>query len=174
LVPRQLHLTRPLYEENSEEKEAFKTGQPNNVWESYKKYLDINELLQLHENNCKKNELLNSKKPEFNIADLLEEYLDSTAIWIDGSVYRTKRYIASTGDLQIHVYPKDHAPDHFHVISKQRRIDARFKIEPLELVHAKQGNIEEKDIKKIISFFEEYPNVLEKLKSEHMRMQGIN
>jgi len=119
--------------ENNKEKETFKTGQPNNVWQDYKKYLDIDELLKLNEQN--------------------------------------HRFIASTGDLRIVVYPKDHSPQHFHVISKQRKIDARFDIATLNLINAKQGSIQEKDIKKIQNFFKTFPDCLKKLRNEHARMR---
>jgi hypothetical protein len=156
--------------ENNEEKEIFKTGQPNNIWQDYKKYLDIDTLLKLNEHNHQTKQI-NSSQKGLNIADLLETHLDSTQVLPDGTVYKTKRFIASTGDLRIEVYPKDHNPPHFHVISKQRGIDARFDIETLNLINTKQGTIRENDVRKIQNFFKIYPKCLEKLRSEYYRLQ---
>ncbi len=158
--------------ENNEEKETFKTGQPNYVWQDYKKYLNIDELLKMIEQNHQTRQPNFSPK-ESNIADLLETHLDSTQVLPDGTVYKIKRFIASTGDLKIEVYPKDHDPQHFHVTSKQRNIDARFDIKTLTLINMKQGNIKEKDVKKIQNFFSTNPTILEKLKNEHARMNDI-
>lgn len=155
---------------NNEEKETFKTGQPNNVWQDYKKYLDIDELFKLNEQNHQTKQI-NFFSQDSNIADLLETHLDSTQVLPDGTVYKIKRFIASTGDLRIEVYPKDHSPQHFHVISKQRKIDARFDIATLNLINTKQGSIQEKDIKKIQNFFNIFPDCLEKLRNEHARLR---
>lgn len=155
---------------NNEEKETFKTGQPNNVWQDYKKYLDIDELLKLNEQNHQTKQI-NFFSQDSNIADLLETHLDSTQVLPDGTVYKIKRFIASTGDLRIEVYPKDHSPQHFHVISKQRKIDARFDIATLNLINTKQGSIQEKDVKKIQNFFKTFPDCLEKLRNEHARLR---
>ena len=156
--------------ENNEEKETFKTGKTNNVWQNYKKYLNIDELLKMNEQNSKTKQI-NSSKKDLNIADLLETHLDSTQVLPDGTVYKIKRFIASTGDLRIEVYPKDHDPQHFHVVSKQRNIDARFDIQTLNLMNMKQGKIKEGDVRKIQNFFKTCPKCLEKLISEHARLQ---
>ena len=156
--------------ENNEEKERYKTGQPNDVWQDYKKCLDIDELLKMNEQNYQASQINPSSKNP-NVAALLETHLDSTQVLPDGTVYRIKRFIAATGDLRIEVYPKDHNPQHFHVISKQRRINARFDIQTLSLINMKQGKIKEEDVRKIQDFFKTHPKCLEKLRSEHARMQ---
>jgi hypothetical protein len=156
--------------ENNEEKETFKTKQPNNVWQNYKKYLDIDALLKLNEQSYQTKQI-NSSQKDLSIADLLERHLDSTQVLSDGTVYKIKRFIASTGDLRIEVYPKDHNPQHFHVISRQRKIDAQFDIATLNLINTKLGSIQEKDIKKIQNFFKTHPDCLEKLRNEHARMR---
>jgi len=158
--------------ENESEKEKFKSGQANDVWEEYKKYLDTKELSRLHAENSKLgNDHLGQNNSKLNTADLLEIHLDSTQVLPDGTVYKIKKFIAATGDLKIEIYPKDHKPAHFHVISKQRSINARFSLETLELINMKQGAISNTDIKKIQNFFLTHPQDLKKLKSEHGRMQ---
>jgi hypothetical protein len=156
--------------ENAHEKENFKTGKLNTVWQDYQKYLDIDELLKMSEQNQQPHQN-NSPRKDLNIADLLETHLDSTQVLPDGTVYKIKRYIAATGDLRIEVYPKDHEHQpHFHVISKQRGINARFHIKTLALINMKQGKIKEGDIKKIQNFFSSNPTILEKLVNEHTRL----
>lgn len=156
--------------ENDYEKENFKTNKSNTVWQDYQKYLDIDELLKMSEQNQQPFQN-NSPQKDFNIADLLEAHLDSTQVLPDGTVYKIKRYIAATGDLRIEVYPKDHEHQpHFHVISKQRGINARFDIKTLALINMKQGKIKESDIKKIQNFFNSNPTILEKLVNEHTRL----
>lgn len=163
-----LGIVSGLFETNKEI-EKFKTGQSNNVWHDYKKYLDIAELLKLNKQNYQsKQTSLTSKNT--NIADLIETHLDSTQVLPDGTVYKIKRFIASIGDLKIEVYPKDHNPQHFHVVSKQRKINARFSIKTLEHVNTKQGVISANDIKKIQNFFQTNPKILDFLKNEHSRL----
>jgi hypothetical protein len=108
---------------------------------------------------------------EFNIAKVLEKYLDKTSIWKDGRVYITKAFIDKYKDLEFHIYPKDHFPPHFHVISKQRNIDARFHIESFELISEKRGKISNSDIKKVKSFFKMFKQAREKLNKEYKRLQ---
>jgi len=155
--------------ENEDEKNEFKSGQPNRVWQNYKHYLNTEELIRLSDQ--KKPDLVNQNRIPVNVADLLETHLDSTQVLPDGRVYKIKRFIAATGDLRIEVYPKDHEPSHFHVISKQRGINARFDIHTLELVNMKEGKIKKDDIKKIQDFFRISPTFLNRLRNEHSRMQ---
>lgn len=155
--------------ENEDEKNKFKSGQPNKVWQNYKHYLNTEELIGL--SNRKEPDLVSQNRIPVNVADLLETHLDSTQVLPDGRVYKIKRFIAATGDLRIEVYPKDHEPSHFHVISKQRGINARFDIHTLELVNMKEGKIKKDDIKKIQDFFRISPTLLNRLRNEHSRMQ---
>jgi hypothetical protein len=157
--------------ENNDERERYKTGQPNSVWRDYKKYLDIDKLLKIDGQNHLLNQS-NTPSKNLNVADLLEKHLDSTQFLPDGRIYKIKRFIVSTGDLRIEIYPRDHEHQpHFHVISKQRGINARFDIETLNLINMKWGTIQEKDVKKIQNFFKIYPRYLEKLKNEYSRMR---
>jgi hypothetical protein len=97
-------------------------------------------------------------------------FLDSSKIWEDGSVYRIKHLVASTQDLRIHVYAKDHWPPHFHVVSRQRGINARFDLKTLEHISTKAGVIRPDDVKKIHAFLKQYPEVLVRLKDEYARL----
>jgi hypothetical protein len=156
--------------ENENERQSFKTGQANKVWQDYKKYLKTDELTLLaNEKSLESKVVVNTR--DKNIAELLETHLDSTKFMPNGIVYKIKRYIAATGDLRIEIYPKDHYPPHFHIISKQRGINARFSIETLDLISTKEGKIKESDVRKIKNFLLMSPDVLDKLRSEYRRLQ---
>ncbi len=106
------------------------------------------------------------------VADQLELHLDSTEIAPDGSVYLIKRRITSVGGLEIYVYPQDHDPPHFHVVSKQRKIDARFHLETLEVISMKRGEIRQKETRQIQDFFRTHPDALADLKVAYRQLQG--
>jgi Domain of unknown function (DUF4160) len=62
----------------------------------------------------------------------------------------TKERVETIDDLQVIIYSNDHNPPHFHVKTKNLRIDAKFKIENCELI---SGEIGSKDLKKINAFY---------------------
>jgi hypothetical protein len=159
--------------DDEEEGQRFAVGAANTVWQDYVHYLDgIRAEAGRHKvSDRKQGSDENHKGDPRNIADLLETYLDSTAIWVDGRVYKVKHLIAATGDLSIHVYPKDHDPAHFHVVSKQRGIDARFDIFTLEPMTMKKGLVRSSDVKKIQEFFRQRPDKLKEMRDEHARMK---
>lgn len=87
-----------------------------------------------------------------------------------GDVYKIKRYIASTGVLEIHVYPKDYPnenSEHFHTTSKQRNIDTRFNIETLQHLSNKKCSLGNNGLKKITDFCETNPFAPKLLREEH-------
>jgi hypothetical protein len=159
--------------ENASEKIAYKNGERNTVHERYEEELEgIVERVSLA--SVESLEATSSPR-NLNIAELLAIHLDSTKVLDTGEVYKIKRYIASAGDLEIHVYPKDHPnenPGHFHIISKQRNIDTRFNIETLKHQSNKKGSLTNNDLKKIINFFETHPAALKLLREEHHRINA--
>ena len=62
----------------------------------------------------------------------------------------TKERVATIDDLQVIIYSNDHNPPHFHVRTKNLKIDAKFKIEDCELI---SGEIGAKELKKIKAFY---------------------
>ena len=106
------------------------------------------------------------------IGNELEKHIDNTRIWVDGRVIITKAFVASVKDLRFILHPKDHNPPHFHVISKQRNIDAKFSIDPIEYLSDKGGSISYDDIKKIKNFSEIRKDKYKYLLSEYKRLQG--
>ena len=156
--------------ENLSEKTAYKNGARNTVHEWYAEELEGiegNFSLRSDENSC-----VSPAQRNQSVAELLAIHLDSTAITDSGEVYKIKRYIASVGDLVIHVYPKDHKPEHFHVVSKQRRINARFDLQTLKHLSNKRGTIKNDDVKKIGNFFETHPDQLRTLRDEFRRLNA--
>lgn len=92
--------------------------------------------------------------PKRSLEELLVNWLDSTSIWNDGRVYKTKGYVERVRDLKIYVYSGDHPPPHFHVVSTQRDIDATFHLHTRGLRTDKTNKIKRDDIKRIKAFFE--------------------
>jgi hypothetical protein len=74
----------------------------------------------------------------------LEKHLKEPAL-------ATKERVETIDDLQVRIYPNDHNPPHFHVISKNRDIDAKFTIDKCELI---SGNMSSKNLKKIRAFYQ--------------------
>ncbi len=73
----------------------------------------------------------------------LKHSLDTCQVWDDGTVLETRRRVdVIDGKLKIEIYPKEHAPAHFHV--KYNDLDASFEIESCELI---TGSISNKDCK---------------------------
>lgn len=151
--------------EKETERSIYQVGKTNTVCQEYTSYLDGITILEDHSSF-----LQDEPRKNKNTADLLEIHLDSTKIDSSGQAYKIKELVASTGDLKVEVYPKDHFPPHFHVVSRQRGINARFDLETLDVLHVKKGKLRQKDIKKIKHFFEVYPHELDKLRKIHEKM----
>ena len=71
------------------------------------------------------------------------------SVWIDGSLYSIKQLVARIKGLQIHVYPNEHPPPHFHVRSPD--IDASFTIQDCTLM---RGNIDSREQKLVHWWYE--------------------
>ncbi len=79
-----------------------------------------------------------------NLDDIsLEQHL------AEASIVQKER-VATIEDLQVIIYSNDHPPPHFHVKTKDLKIDAKFRIEDCELI---SGEISAKDLKKIKAFY---------------------
>lgn len=55
--------------------------------------------------------------------------------------------------IKVYVHSNDHLPIHFHVESSQRYLDAKFSIDPLELIENNSSVIIGRDEKFIIKYF---------------------
>lgn len=159
--------------ENREESESLKIGAPNTRWQDFEPQLrEIGEQVAtlIPPGHADTTEDLKGLE---GITARLQAYFDSTEIMPDGSIYLVKRHIASIGDMQIDVYPKDHDPPHFHVASKQRRrgFDARFHIETLGLLSYKYGRMRDNDIRRVQEYFRSNPDDLKTLRNEYERLR---
>lgn len=87
------------------------------------------------------------------LKDTLESYLllegHELLQVIESPNYRIKERLATIKDLQVIIYSNDHDPPHFHVKTKDLKIDAKFKIEDCSLL---SGDISRKNLKKIRAF----------------------
>lgn len=69
-------------------------------------------------------------------AAVLEELLGGGySVWADGTLYFIKQLVERVNGLQIHVYPNEHPPPHFHV--KSPNVDASFTVSDCRLLHGK-------------------------------------
>lgn len=89
------------------------------------------------------------------IVEVLRTYLsyDDNVIQylLDNPDFIDKERIKTIDNLEVIIYPNDHNPPHFHVKSKDLKIDAKFFIETGELY---KGEISSKDLKKIKAFYQ--------------------
>jgi len=67
---------------------------------------------------------------------------DGFSAWDDGTLLRTKQLVEQVNGLRIEVYPNEHPPPHFHVITGGN--NASFTIENCSVL---AGNLDRKDIK---------------------------
>jgi hypothetical protein len=89
------------------------------------------------------------------LTDLLAYYLGLDDISLEKHFKSvntaTKERVETIGKLEVIIYSNDHAPPHFHVKSKDLKIDAKFSIEKCELL---SGEISAKNLKKIYAFYQ--------------------
>jgi hypothetical protein len=97
---------------------------------------------------------MNSKLWESLLTETLRYYLglddSSLELHLKEVNTATKERVATINDLQVIIYSNDHNPPHFHVKTKNLRIDAKFKIEDCKLIN---GEINRKNLKKIKAFY---------------------
>ncbi|MBE3123024.1 MAG: DUF4160 domain-containing protein [Thermoplasmata archaeon] len=89
------------------------------------------------------------------LADLLAYYLGLDDISLEKHLKEvnlaTKERVQKIDNLEVRIYSNDHTPPHFHVKSKDMKIDAKFSIEKCELL---SGEISSKNLKKINAFYQ--------------------
>lgn len=146
--------------ENELEREQYVVGQANTTSDNFGQYLIIGELRLMQEENAKiPDPIPHIDKSKLSLAESLALHLDSTRVDEDGRVYQIKKFVGTTGGLRIEVYPKDHEHEpHYHVISKQRKLNARFDLNTHQLISMKSGKVRQGDIKKIQAFFQHPEN----------------
>lgn len=89
------------------------------------------------------------------LADLLAYYLglddNSLEKHLKEATLATKERVQKIDNLEVIIHSRDHTPPHFHVKSKDMKIDAKFSIEKCELL---SGEISSKNLKKINAFYQ--------------------
>lgn len=157
------------------EKDKYKVWSKNKDALKYKSYLNTHELIKLSDNNNTElieREEVNDYKDSFGFWEQLKKYLNSTNVTPDWRVYKTKWFIWWFWSTSIVLYPKDHDnPQHFHVISKQHKLNAKFDLNTFEYISTKHWKINNKLKKKVKQFLLDTPEVVKKLKSEYIRMR---
>jgi hypothetical protein len=63
----------------------------------------------------------------FIIKLMLQKCLQNTVVTELGEVYEIKKLVDKINNLKIHIYPNDHNPPHFHVLTDN--INASFRID---------------------------------------------
>lgn len=147
----------------------FSVGGLNNVFDQFQEAIVVDFLLALHAV-----KMANYVRTELSLEDQLEAFFQSHIVGADGQIRTNKYLVTKVGGFRIEVYPEDHRPAHFHLISKPRKIDVRFTIDPLEWLSDKQGTISNKDEKIVKLFFRTHPSELKKLKLEAKRLKLNN
>jgi hypothetical protein len=88
------------------------------------------------------------------LESLLQNYMELTESEIDLLLQqpniKSKERLATIKNLKVIIYSNDHNPPHFHVISKDYSINAKFLIENGELL---SGEMKSKDLKRIKAFY---------------------
>ena len=72
--------------------------------------------------------------------------------------------------IKVYIYSGDHLPIHFHVKSPQRYLDAKFRLDPLELIENKTSIRIEKDEKFIIKYFTDNSHLLDDIREKFMKL----
>lgn len=89
------------------------------------------------------------------LKDLLAYYLGLDDITLEKHIKEanlaTKERVKTINNLEVIIYSTDHNPPHFHVKSKDLRINAKFSIEKCELL---SGKINSKNLKRINTFYQ--------------------
>lgn len=146
--------------EFDKDRTVYAVGAKNIKWNNYKDSLDIEGLcISQNLNSITPDPIKPISLSELSLSESLALFLDYTRVNDGGQVYEIRQYVDKTDGLSIEVYPKDHDHQpHYHVISKQRGINARFDVKTHELISQKTGKIKPSDIKKIQAYFKNPTN----------------
>lgn len=82
---------------------------------------------------------------------LLERYINRTKVSSEWGVYFIKERVTTIRNMRIEVFANDHNPPHFHVKSKDGKIDVVLKISDCSLI---REELSSSDYKRIKAFYE--------------------
>jgi hypothetical protein len=102
---------------------------------------------------------MTSKNPEFPIlekalANEIDYFISMSDADFESYVAnsRIKQRVKSIGKYEVHIYSRDHNPPHFHVISKDGSLDAKFRIDDGSLL-SQYGDLRSGILKRINLWF---------------------
>lgn len=88
------------------------------------------------------------------LTDILNKYWaysdEVIDVMLEINGYEIKQNVANINELEVVIYTNDHNPPHFHVISKDKSINAKFTIENCEQI---SGELSSRQLKKIKAFY---------------------
>ncbi|PKP01668.1 MAG: hypothetical protein CVU11_14560 [Bacteroidetes bacterium HGW-Bacteroidetes-6] len=76
----------------------------------------------------------------------LEKVVNSGRYDPELGLYFTKEQVAKYRNMKLEIYPNDHPPAHFHVKSRDKSIDAKFRLDSGEYMSGKITNQDKKAI----------------------------
>jgi len=95
------------------------------------------------------------------LTPVLEDYMNIDFDFKNKSLgihnIQTKERVGTIRNMKILIYSNDHNPPHFHVISNDNSVNAKFTIDSCQLL---SGNIENKDIKRIEAFHKDPKTII--------------
>lgn len=72
--------------------------------------------------------------------------------------------------IKVYIYSGDHLPIHFHVKSEQRYLDAKFQVDPLNLIKNNTVVSIKRDINFILKYFKKNEYLLDKIKDKFIEL----
>lgn len=82
----------------------------------------------------------------------LDKYINQTVVNEGYPVYFIKERVATVRNMNLIIYSNDHNPPHFHVISKDGSINAKYALNDCSFLN---GTIVSKDERRIKAFYED-------------------
>lgn len=98
---------------------------------------------------------------------LLSQYLYTTEVWDDGTVCFVRQLMGAIDGVSFHLYANDHNPPHFHIKTKDGRIDASLRIDDCSLLNGTP--LSSKDEKRVERFWKDHKHNFEKFWKEKGR-----
>lgn len=90
------------------------------------------------------------------LADILVEYFEfdeeAFDFFLENGFVTEKERISRIKNMEVRIYPNDHNPPHFHVISADYKVNAKFLIETGEYL---SGQISTKNLNRINVFWKD-------------------
>lgn len=122
---------------------------------------------------------MENNQPQINIDKNIEEFVFSfISSDLDHQInnkcgFMIQKGIFPTGmnrGIKVYVHSGDHLPIHFHIKSPQRYLDAKFQLNPLELMENRTAVRINKDEKFIFKYFTENKHLLDDISKKFIKL----